>query len=723
MLMETNTITYLARFIYRIRYKLFLGSIITCLLTIYFTRFLPKTYTVSTSIYTGIVSGGSINAETSMNWNETNNAFENIIQLIRSKKTLEQVSLHLLAQDLTYGDLTQDTRYISSENYKNLLKYTKDLTPLVDRNSVEKTFQNLNHHLQDSPDNLIYRILSSERPFYSFHALNKISARRLGTSDMLEIVYESCDPGITYNTIKLLTEELLKGYENIRFGASHDVIKYFEEQIKLIQKKLRSQEDSLMNFSTRHRIINYTDQTKHLAELNKDYENRYQETLLAYTGSLNLLQKLEKQLDIKTLLTQENEGFIKTLDEISSLNSKITELETFTTTSGDVNTELLEYKRQLKAAEEKIAKISINMDVYKYTKEGLKVEEMVQEWLRAFVQNKKAEAEVKTMQQLRDKIDEEIFRFSPLGPSLKRQEREIGISEETYKELLHGLSLARLKQKNIEVTSTTLDVTVPPTYPIFPNATKRLLYIIAAFIGSIVFIMGFYFLIELLDRTLRDAERAEHFSKGKVLGVFPNKGSLKYRGFNRVCQRQVIQYTCNSLQDLLVKNKINIFNFVSIDPKQGKSYIINEIKEHWEDLGFKVTSISYEQDFNTTSPDYIYATSILNITSIPKDIDILLVEYPDLKNHQFPAPLLTEAIVNLVIIDANQAWKDCDQHAFNQLITKAKNSKTFLYLNKAEREAVEEYTGQLPPYTLGRRLIYKLFHFELSGRTSLDVNE
>lgn len=144
-----------------------------------------------------------------------------------------------------------------------------------------------------------------------------------------------------------------------------------------------------MDFSTRHRIINYTDQTKHLAELNKDYENRYQETLLAYTGSLNLLQKLEKQLDIKTLLTQENEGFIKTLDEISSLNSKITELETFTTTSGDVNTELIEYKRQLKAAEEKIARISINMDVYKYTKEGLKVEEMVQEWLQAFVQNKK----------------------------------------------------------------------------------------------------------------------------------------------------------------------------------------------------------------------------------------------------------------------------------------------------------------------------------------------
>ena len=96
-----------------------------------------------------------------------------------------------------------------------------------------------------------------------------------------------------------------------------------------------------MYFSTQNRIINYSDQTKHLAELNKDYENRYQEILLTYTGSLNLLQKLEKQLDIKTLLIKENESFIKTLDEISSLNSKITELETFSTTSGEVNTELL----------------------------------------------------------------------------------------------------------------------------------------------------------------------------------------------------------------------------------------------------------------------------------------------------------------------------------------------------------------------------------------------
>ena len=720
MLMETNTITYLARFIYRIRYKLFLGSIITCLLTIYFTRFLPKTYTVSTSIYTGIVSGGSINAETSMNWNETNNAFENIIQLIRSKKTLEQVSLHLLAQDLTYGNPTEDTRYISAENYRDLLKYTKDLAPLVHRDSVERTFQNLNRYLQDSPDNLIYRILSSDRPFYSFQALNKIAARRLGTSDMLEIVYESRDPGITYNTIKLLLEELLKRYESIRFGASHDVIKYFEEQIKSIRKRLQNQEDSLMYFSTQNRIINYSDQTKHLAELNKDYENRYQEILLTYTGSLNLLQKLEKQLDIKTLLIKENESFIKTLDEISSLNSKITELETFSTTSGEVNTELLEYNRQLKAAEEKIAQTSINMDIYKYTKEGLQVENMVQEWLQAFVQNKKAEAEVKTMQQLRNKIDEEILRFSPLGPSLNRQEREISISEETYKELLHGLSLARLKQKNIEVTSTTLDITVSPTYPIFPNANKRLLYIIAAFVGSFIFIMGFYLLIELLDKTLRDAERTEHFSKGKVLGVFPDKGSLKYRGFNRVCQRQVIQNTCNSLQDLLIKDKINIFNFTSIDPKQGKSYIINEIKEHWESLGFKVKSISYGQDFSTNSPDYIYTTSILNITSIQEKIDILLVEYPDLKNCQLPANLLTEATANLIIIDANQAWKNCDQYAFNQLTAKIKDSRHFLYLNKAEREAVEEYIGQLPPYTLGRKLVYKLFHFELSGRTSLE---
>ena len=41
---------YISRFLYRIRYQLLFGSMLVTLLVAYFTQFLPKTYTVSTSI-------------------------------------------------------------------------------------------------------------------------------------------------------------------------------------------------------------------------------------------------------------------------------------------------------------------------------------------------------------------------------------------------------------------------------------------------------------------------------------------------------------------------------------------------------------------------------------------------------------------------------------------------------------------------------------------------
>ena len=74
--------------------------------------------------------------------------------------------------------------------------------------------------------------------------------------------------------------------------------------------------------------------------------------------------------------------------------------------------------------------------------------------------------------------------------------------------MLHALNMAKMKQKDIQLTSATLRLISEPTFPILSDKSKRLLLVIASFIGSILFIIGFNLLIELLDRTLRDADRA-----------------------------------------------------------------------------------------------------------------------------------------------------------------------------------------------------------------------
>ena len=93
---------YISRFLYRIRYQLLFGSMLVTLLVAYFTQFLPKTNTLSTSIYTGIVSSSGLSEDNKTSYFEQNSTFDNIINLTKSKGTLEKVSLKLFALNMMY---------------------------------------------------------------------------------------------------------------------------------------------------------------------------------------------------------------------------------------------------------------------------------------------------------------------------------------------------------------------------------------------------------------------------------------------------------------------------------------------------------------------------------------------------------------------------------------------------------------------------------------------
>ena len=76
-----------------------------------FTQFLPKTYTVSTSIYTGIVSSSGLSEDNKTSYFEQNSTFDNIINLTKSKGTWEKVSLKLFALNMMYGNSRDNVTY------------------------------------------------------------------------------------------------------------------------------------------------------------------------------------------------------------------------------------------------------------------------------------------------------------------------------------------------------------------------------------------------------------------------------------------------------------------------------------------------------------------------------------------------------------------------------------------------------------------------------------
>ena len=708
---------YISRFIYRIRHQLVFGTLIITALVAYFSQFLEKKYTVTTSIYTGITSNTGLNDETRPDWQAVNNTYDNLVNLTKSRGTLENVSLKLLALNLMHGDPEIDNLYITANNYKKLIaSVPEEILHLVDTASLDKTVNLFKEYKYSDSRNYLHELFNGSSAFYSYNALSSIIIRRQGNSDLIEIAYTSTDPGITWNTVKLVSEELKYSYNNLRYQTANDIVKYYEEELKKLRVQLNKQENELTDYNVKNSVINYIEQTKAIAHSFADFENRYEETRRNYESSSSIIKNLEQYMDIRTKLVKSNEEFINTLAEVSRISGKITEIETFTSDEMlSKDQELVKYREELRDAEKKIGLITNNINSYKESKEGLAIEGLVQEWLNQTLIQAKAQADLKVLNERKNDFADQYKNYSPIGTRINQQEREIHVTEQSYLEVLHALNMAKMKQKNLQLTSSNLNTISDASYPLFSDKGKRFLLVVAAFIGSIIFIIGLNLVIELLDRTLRDAERARRLTGMNILGAFTGRNSqLKYRGFVKTCNRISAAYACNRLTPYIKKGDTLCINILSLEEKEGKTFISRYFQESWEELGFNVKYLRVGQDIPIDASLFM-AEHIDKHIQLESRPDILIVEYPSIQQYGVPSHLLGSSQVNLLVANACRVWKNSDTELVKYLRDITEGTALYLYLNNATREAVEDLTGQLPPQTSMRSFANRMMYMGLTA--------
>lgn len=708
---------YISRFIYRIRHQLVFGTLIITALVAYFSQFLEKKYTVTTSIYTGITSNTGLDDETRPDWQAVNNTYDNLVNLTKSRGTLENVSLKLLALNLMHGDPEIDNLYITANNYKKLIaSVPEEILLLVDTTSLDKTVNLFKEYKYSDSRNYLHELFNGSSAFYSYNALSSIIIRRQGNSDLIEIAYTSTDPGITWNTVKLVSEELKYSYNNLRYQTANDIVKYYEEELKKLRVQLNKQENELTDYNVKNSVINYIEQTKAIAHSFADFENRYEETRRNYESSSSIIKNLEQYMDIRTKLVKSNEEFINTLAEVSRISGKITEIETFTSDEMlSKDQELVKYREELRDAEKKIGLITNNINSYKESKEGLAIEGLVQEWLNQTLIQAKAQADLKVLNERKNDFADQYKNYSPIGTRINQQEREIHVTEQSYLEVLHALNMAKMRQKNLQLTSSNLNTISDASYPLFSDKGKRFLLVVAAFIGSIIFIIGLNLVIELLDRTLRDAERARRLTGMNILGAFTGRNSqLKYRGFVKTCNRISAAYACNRLTPYIKKGDTLCINILSLEEKEGKTFISRYFQESWEELGFNVKYLRVGQDIPIDASLFM-AEHIDKHIQLESRPDILIVEYPSIQQYGVPSHLLGSSQVNLLVANACRVWKNSDTELVKYLRDITEGTALYLYLNNATREAVEDFTGQLPPQTSMRSFANRMMYMGLTA--------
>nr|WP_321521481.1 hypothetical protein [uncultured Macellibacteroides sp.] len=716
---------YAFRFLYRIRWWLIIAPILIAVAAIYVTKNLPRSYEVKATVYTGIVSGYTIEGETGVSdYIGISNAMDNLINIIQAENTLKRVSYRLYARNMIQGDLNNDNQYITASSFREIYYRTKNnrdgnaLLALIDSTSEEKAFQNILKYEKQNKDNFIYGLFYWNHPHYCYNALKNIRVNRKNNSDLLEISYTSNDPGIAYNTLDILMNEFVNEYRDIRYGETDKVIAYFKGELDRIGSELRIAEDSLTNYNIEKRVINYYDETKEIAAINKEFELREQNATLEFNSAKALKDQLETRMGNNLKQIKNNIDFINKLNKVSSLTGTISEIQTFDSEEASKTNNLASLKKQLDNTTKELSEISNQYVENKQTKEGISKSAIVSQWLDQVLLYEKSKSDLQVIQKNRRELNNKYEFFAPVGSTIKRKERNINFTEQNYLSVLRSYNDALMRKKNLEMTSATLKVLNPPAFPIQSQPTKRKTIVIVAFLGSILLILGFFILLEIVDRTLHDKVRTELFTNLPVIGAFPGKSLIKYRNYDKAVQAIAIKYLSSAILPYLINKKEKlpfIINFLSTEAGDGKSFLINELVQYWSEGGLKVKSLKWNEDFNVYSSEYLIANGIVDLYKIENE-DILLVEYPELKSNNISTNLLNEANLNMIIVRATRGWKESDSILADKISGQLDNGKLVVYLNKAERYVVEGYTGMLPPYNTYRRLIYRLLHLELTAK-------
>ena len=713
---------YIVRFLYKIRWYLIILPLIALIVAWFMTRNMERVYDANTTIYTGMITGYNLEGGTGSAGGNSQTNITNLMLLMTTDVTIHEVSLRLFARCMMYGNPSKDNNYISSEHFRQLsATVPADVKALINHNSEQATYANLKAYERPSQDNYIFGLLN----YHPWFGINSITSRlkvmQLEKSDIIDIAYSSNDAGITFNTLDILNEVFARQYQQLRFGETNDVIKFFEREVARLYKILTGAEDDLIRYNVSKRIINYGEQTKVLSGMDGNQQVSDNTQLMNYTTSKSLMDYLERQLGDRAKIIKANRDFTDQITDISRIQSRISNLRLMTSEGGEGNVESqLELAKAEKLLQDRTARVKeltrdIEAGTYS-TETGVKANDMISKWLEQVLLLEKTKAEMSAQDIMRQKIDKQILYYAPIGATLARKDRHISFIEGNYMEMLKALNSARLRQRNLQMTTAKLRVLNPPMFPMNAQPTNRLMILLGAFLVTFMLTALYFFIIELLDRTLRDRMRSERITKVHVMGCFPKESTLRYRRFNKTIADMALRQLSKSLLPHFKEGQQNVLNLISTDAGNGKSYIAQELENYWVSIGLQVRRLTYDEDYLAEDSRFILAKDIKDICPDILPNEIAIIEYPNLDDNSVPPALLNMGTINLLVTRANRTWKDVDQKALKELQSQLEDQDSlFMYLTECQRYAVEEFVGQLPPYTKFNNFVYRMSQMGLTA--------
>jgi polysaccharide biosynthesis transport protein len=741
-------------------------------------------YASQTVLYTGLATGSSIEMDKSFNYFVTSTAFDNLINIINSRETQQEVAIRLLSQHLMLQKA--DPKYISQQSLDELRKIvpayvneyvvttapaietvpamdstdtTDSAATAIDEEQVlgksylfpdeinyaayEATVRNLTHLMHSSDTNFVYALLNYDNPHYSIEAISDIKAIRMANSDLIKLSYETDDPGICQQTLAIFNAVCIKNYKSIRENRSDEVVKYFEQQLSLANAQLKKAEDNLLAFNKSNNIINYYEQSKAVAVVKEDMEVDYNNKKAQLAGLQAGIDRLEDKLSIQQQVQLKSTSVLDKKKQLGDINYEIAMAEATANQNSSSAQQVPVLKKQAETLKQEIRNSVDELYSYQNTVDGLPVNEVLTSWINNVIEAENLKAKLMVMDQRNRDFQQQYSVYAPAGANIKRIEREIAVSEQGYLEILHGLNLAKLKLQDSEMSSN-LKAVDPPFYPLTANPTKRKVLVVAAALIGGLLVLGIALLMEYFDDTLRNLTKATKMIGLPAMGVFPkvllNPGNVD---LNAVLNR-VLGLTTQQLEQTAGDSSTKTVVFLSTMDREGKTTLAGNIARRLLEngkqvilmspagttpgpaaarrlpllhrlLGYSDPRVNTQHPVLAASAGYLPAgsyhtysqqtnwcaaadyTDLLSSHDAHQVVapDYVFIELPALLHHNYPAKLVSNADLSVLVCRSNRTWSEADKRAVETLQAYGGDKLKFI-LNGVALQEVESVIGELP---------------------------
>ncbi|WP_431156711.1 hypothetical protein [Winogradskyella poriferorum] len=714
-----------------------------------------RNYYSETILYTGIASGSSIEMDKTFNYLAANNAFDNLINIIKSRDTQEEVAIRLLSRHLSLKK--PNHKFISEEVFDELQEILpKDIKAhLSNQTSLDKdgnldyeaTVAYLTEVMHSDNSNFVYSLLSYDHPYYSIEAISKVKIERISSSDLVKLSYEIDDPGICQQTLKIYIEVCTKMYKDLKENGSDAVVKYFEKQLMLSETKLKAIEQKMLRFNQDNNIINYYEQSKAVAIVKEDMEVTYKKNMAQLAGTQASAQRLEEKMAIQELIQEKNNAIVKSKKKLGELNYKIGMYAAKSNGDERSTQNIEQLKKQAKALQKEIKTNVDELYSFQNSTDGVPIKKVLPDWVDKVVETEDLKAKLSVMDAQNKAIEKQFATYAPAGANLKRIEREIEVAEQEYLEILHGLNLAKLKFQDTQLSSN-LTAVDPPFYPLKPIPSKRKIIIIAIVLITGIIILATILLMEFFDDSLKNEEKAKEKLEIPSMGMLPKLFRAKSH-LNLVrMQDRLMDFVMQNLDRTFKAQNITktpkIITVFSTRNNEGKSVIATNIaiklkasghsvmvfnhsdedksktsisRSAWlyKFFGYQDPRIDYGHPFLSPANDNLstceykiynmdesykgvkdYQEFMVNFSEDNNgSLDYILIELPNLLEFSYPSELIANSDLALMVCRSNRLWSKADDNILDNLKAIASEKLQFI-INGVEIMEVETVLGELP---------------------------